>query len=58
MADFNFGLDGPDDMIRKSAARFTRERVAPLPAAFGAETWPRAKLWPRRGASGLQGMTA
>lgn len=58
MADLDFALGETADMIRKSAARFSQDRIAPLAAKIDAEDWfPRKELWPAMGELGLHGIT-
>jgi isovaleryl-CoA dehydrogenase len=56
-AGFDFGLGSDVDMLRKTVADFSRDRIAPRAAAIDRDnTFPR-DLWPEMGALGLHGIT-
>ena len=57
MSGFDFDLGENADLIRDTARRFAKERIAPLAARIDAEdSFPR-ELWPKMGALGLHGIT-
>ncbi len=54
---FDFALGDNAEMIRETAARFSRDKIAPLAAAIDRDNnFPR-HLWPEMGALGLHGIT-
>lgn len=55
--EFDFGLPESAEMIRKVAARFADEQIAPLAAAIDAEDRFPRQLWPAMGELGLHGIT-
>jgi isovaleryl-CoA dehydrogenase len=57
VAIFDFALGENADMIRESASRFARDKIAPLAVKIDAEDWFPRDLWPEMGALGLHGIT-
>ncbi len=54
----DFALGEAATMIRESAERFARDKIAPLAARVDAQDWfPRDELWPAMGELGLHGIT-
>lgn len=54
---FDFALGENAETIRETAARFAREKIAPLASAIDRDnSFPR-QLWPEMGALGLHGIT-